>query len=146
MDFSVTLPVGQLLNEAPQLRREVAFNLQSGVPRYRVKRAAKPAVGEESAVTMEALSAAMVEPPVVTTQALEDDGVVKSIFLTSWVEQVRVDKTLADLGSVIEIASAKLMAQLPHLKIQSDGHVVINLVNDQRTTLTELFLRQVKRV
>ncbi|KAA6406363.1 MAG: hypothetical protein FRX48_09171 [Lasallia pustulata] len=44
MALEVTLPLGQLLNESQQLRKEFAFSLQSSAPKYRVKRATKEPV------------------------------------------------------------------------------------------------------
>ena len=83
MNLSMTMLVSQLLNEASQLRRKLAFNLQSKVSKYRVKRVVKSIARNESKATMKTLSVVMIVSSSVNTQALENDEEVQSIFLTT---------------------------------------------------------------
>lgn len=133
MDLMVTLPMGQLLNESQQLRKEFAWNLQLSTPRYRVKKpnATAPIPIEE------AMSNAIMRAPKVTAKALEDDGEIAPVFITTWIGNVQVNWSLVDNGSVIEVISKRLAMKIPKLEVQHDGNLPVTLATDHRTTLRD---------
>ena len=72
MDLDVTLPLGQLLNESDQLRKEIAHGMQSSKARYRLKRPTNqtpPVIANAVVNTRRENGGIGVFPPHITTRA-----------------------------------------------------------------------------
>jgi hypothetical protein len=137
MDMAVTLPLGELLNESSHLRKEIAYGMQTTTPRYRVKKPGEPAPANAVIPRENRLYGAQAAfPPAITARAREDDGQAKPLFVTSWIDNIKCPKTLIDGGSLVELISLRVMNQLPHIPIHTDGHVNIALADDRPSTLT----------
>ena len=136
MELEVSIPLGQLLNESIQLRKEVAYGLQSSSPRYRLKKSAAPAQPAMAVMSHQGQRGNGSFPPAVTAQAHQDDGKARPIFITAWVDHLRMSRTLVDGGSLVELISLRMVNKLPHIPVEADGHVRISLADDQLTTLT----------
>ncbi|SLM39126.1 hypothetical protein LPUS_09585 [Lasallia pustulata] len=132
MGMDITLPLGQWLNESPQLRRDMAYNLQSSAPHYRVKKSTK-------AVPVAALAAPnqsnKATAPTVTSVALPDDGEATPMFCTSWLGELKAGRALINTGSIVDIMSERMLSKLPDQQVHTDGHLNINLADDNKCTL-----------
>ena len=116
LSMNITLPLGQLLNESDQLRKEIAHGMQSSKPRYQVKRptSTKQAVPANAVFQSEGPKAARPTgsralPPHITARALDDDRQAGPLFITAWVEHNKFPQTLIDGGSLVELISARSM-------------------------------------
>ena len=131
----VEMSLGEFLDRSDITVKELAFNLQKAVPRYRIRKQKAPEtrfIPGANAVTS-ARSAA----PTITARALEDDGRSSPLMVTAWIHQTKLPRTLLDGGSLIELISQKAVNRLqPSPYVFSDGQIRVSLANDSLTTLT----------
>ncbi|SLM39727.1 hypothetical protein LPUS_10330 [Lasallia pustulata] len=100
MGMDITLPLGQLLNKSPQLCQDMAYNLQSSAPRYRVKKSTKAVPVAALAVPNRSNE---VTAPTVTSLALPDNGEAIPMFCTSWLGELKAGRALINTGSIVNI-------------------------------------------
>ena len=74
-------------------------------------------------------------PSTVTSMILPDDGEASSMFCTAWLELIKASRTLIDTGSIVDIVSEHMLNQLPKQMVHSDGHLNINLADNNKCTL-----------
>ena len=116
--------------------KELAYNFQKAVPRYRIRKPKAPAVNLNDAAPSNTILAAYNLPPVVTATVFDDDGQSMPLMVTFWIERTRLSKTLFDEGSLIKLISKKSVDKLyPRPRIYTDGHVRVSLANNTLTTL-----------
>ena len=71
----------------------------------------------------------------VTSMALSDDGEASSMFCTAWLESIKASRTLIDTGSIVDIVSERMLNQLLKQMVHLDGHLNINLTDNNKCTL-----------
>ncbi|KAI9884923.1 MAG: hypothetical protein M1823_003270, partial [Watsoniomyces obsoletus] len=105
----VSLTMKQLLDISPPARKQMAFALQLATPRYRRVRVPQSTVRPAGAVNHAV--AAGSRPPVVSTKAHQDDNQASLFFITAWVNDIPVDNTLVDGGSMVDLISSRVVNQ-----------------------------------
>ncbi len=133
MNLMISLSIKQLLNESQQLRKKFAWNLQSFISRYRVKRIT---ITQKKTVFIEkTMSNVMLRAFRITTETWTNDEKITSIFIIIWIENVQISWSLVDNESVIEMISKRLVTKLSQLKIKHDENLSMTLITDHRITL-----------
>ena len=99
LDAQVTMPIWQLLDRSPQIRAQLARAMASSKPTKRGKRPAMIATSIQR------------EPPLIATEAHEEEDVT-CLYLEAWINDTKVNKTLADNGAVVELINPELVRQL----------------------------------
>ncbi len=125
MNLVISLSMSQLLNESQQLRKKFAWNLQSSISRYRIRKSS----------TKKAMNEAMMKALAITTRTLKDDEDIASMFIITWVKNIRVIWSLIDNDSIIKIISKRLMNRISLMKIKHDENLSMTLTIDHKTTL-----------
>jgi len=131
------------------LRKELTWNIQSATPRFRVKRVKvsemggedSARVGDQAQLAMirhdnKVLSSLVMMAPQVTAAALDDDGRAAPMFISSWIGDVQLPKTLVDGGSLVELIAEKVV---PRIKatVYSDEGREISLADNTTTVLRQ---------
>jgi len=82
LDLSLELTVGELLDRSDITIKDLAFNMQRSIPRYRIKRSKVNAEDQEAETVQASMSiSAAVLPSEVTARAYEDDGLSKPLMI-----------------------------------------------------------------
>ncbi len=137
MDLPVNISLGQLLDRSDSTIKELAYNMQRATPRYRVRKVS----GATSAPSNSVLAASVTILLSVIAQAYEDDGESKPVMITSWVNSLRMPRTLLDGGSLIELVNEKKVNVMrPRPQIHTDGYLRVSLATDKLDTLTNYVL------
>lgn len=137
MDLFVNISLGQLLDRSDSTIKELVYNMQRATPRYRVRKAS----GATSALSNSVLAASVTISPPVTAQAYEDDGESKPIMIISWVNSLRMPRTLLDGGSLVELVNEKKVnAMRSRSQIHTDGYLRVSLATDKLDTLINYVL------
>ncbi|KAI9872187.1 MAG: hypothetical protein M1823_008240, partial [Watsoniomyces obsoletus] len=129
----VSLTMKQLLDISPPAMKQMAFALQLATPRYRRVRVPQSTVRPAGAVNHAV--AAGPRPPVVSTKTHQDDNQASLFFITAWVNDIPVDNTLVDGGSMVDLISSSVVNQMPGTPIRRDDSLKIILANNKRMTL-----------
>ena len=137
-----TTSVGKMLNASDTLRQEFALQMQRSTPKYRVQRKAKGKQRErtdpnQTASNVTLAMAATKGPPPILAKAHEDDGQSQPLMVTSWVGAIKLERTLLDGGSIIELINRRrLLTMEPPPYTHTDGYLRVNLATDVVETLT----------
>ncbi|KAI9836020.1 MAG: hypothetical protein M1819_001631 [Sarea resinae] len=146
----VNLPLSQLLDSSPQLRRQLAYQLQSSIVRRRgpnrARQTATPnqSIPEASNAVPRILKRGeknekneIARPPKIVSEAKDDGTLAKVIYITAWIGEVMTAKALVDSGAVVELISQDLVRRIPGVvEHPTDGNWRIRLANDSTHTLT----------
>jgi hypothetical protein len=125
-DMSVNLPIRQILDMSPAIRREVAQAMQTSAPRKRTKK------------TAQAVNMAIDAAPAVTAQANREDEEVECLFITSWINGKLIHRTLLDTGSVVELVSPNTLKYLGITQTnRMEESWAIKMANDEIATIKE---------
>ncbi|KAI9852295.1 MAG: hypothetical protein M1838_001183 [Thelocarpon superellum] len=121
----ITIPVYQFLDRSPQARAQVARALQSSQPTRR---------GRKKAV----VASAALEAPTIMAEAFEDDKPTTCLYVTAWIGDEPIHRTLVDTGAVVELVSPHLVRRLPNIKVhEMNEEWFVRLANDSTATIRE---------
>ena len=138
----INITAGQLFNISDTVMKQMAFSLQRCTPRYQMKKTRRLPINEHDVIDntfiTNAVAKAVTTPLVITFRAYDDNGKSQPMMITTWVNNLRMPKTLLDSGSMVELISRSLVRKIsPRPLIFRDGQLCISLANDDLTTLTE---------
>lgn len=119
LDFSVTLPIWQLLDRSPQIRAQLARAMASSKPSRRGRR-------KVAAVSM---MVSEHKAPEVETEAHPDAEVV-CLYVVAWVADTKIEKTLVDNGAVVELINPQLVETLKLEIFEMDDEWTLQLADD----------------
>lgn len=121
--------------------REVIPCYQRSTPKYRVKKATESGQGasQPGAINWLAVAASVQKSSsLITARAHEDDDQSQLLMVTSWVGMVKLNKTLLNGGSIVELVNRrKLLAMDSPPRIHADGHLRVSLATDAIHILTD---------
>ena len=116
--------LGELLDQSDSTIKDLAYNLQRSVPRYRVRKQNAP-LNQPNNIDQNqtqdygtghpaqaVLSAAVMFPPQITTHAYDDDRRSTPLMMTLWIDHTRMLRTLLDGGSLIKLISQKAIHRM----------------------------------
>ncbi|KAF5855628.1 hypothetical protein ETB97_008863 [Aspergillus alliaceus] len=140
-DVEVVVKLNQLLDKSVDLRKELAWMLQSAAPRYRRKPVTRQSAGQASAKEKGKRAVHMAAfDPLVVSEALDDDGNSMPMYAVSWVQGYKVPATLLDSGSLVELIAEWLLKAFGkrgiEFNIHTDEGKEISLADNTRTRLT----------
>ncbi|KAI9882298.1 MAG: hypothetical protein M1823_005958 [Watsoniomyces obsoletus] len=137
LDLPITMSLKQYLDKSEAARKELAWMLQSTATKYRVKKVSKTGViagHPAAAATTQHYDPSFVPPPI-TANALKDDNQARAIFITSWIGKERLDRTLVDGGSMVELVSQHILDKLNDVPVHHNEQIQVSLANDKRIVL-----------
>jgi len=131
LNFSVTLPIWQLLDRSPQIRAQLVRAMTSSKSS---KRGKKSITSVSAGAIAGKSAAAIARAPVVETSAYDEEEMV-CLYIGSWINDTMVSKTLVDTGAVVELINPKLVAKL-ELEIHTmEEELVLQLADDGLATV-----------
>lgn len=135
LNMPVTLPVYQLLDRSPQIRAQMAKQLQSS---QLARRAKKTTVLTEDTVVQARSTVKIID------EGFDEDAKVTCLYIEAHVNGVKTTRALVDSGAVVELISPQLIVKLPGIKVHDmTQRWSLRLANDLKTPITEYVLLEV---
>ncbi len=142
LDLLLELTVEKLLNWSDIIIKDLTFNMQRSISRYRIKRS-KINVEDQEAKIMQvsmSISAAILSSKVMI-RTYEDDDLSKSLMINFWIEIQRLSKSLLNEDFLVKLLNQKIYNKIKSKsRIRTDEYIRVSLINDFITTLREYVL------
>lgn len=133
----MTVLLTQLLNKSKIVCWEFAWHLQSAALCYWwVVEGVNARTAVASAVILKNQTLSFV----IVTDTFSDNGNSEALFITTWIDKVKVPQTLVNGGSLIEIIVEQVIRQFPIWSIHSVKPCLISLINSNIAILDRAVL------